>query len=273
MARPTETPCWRCGLRPSERGASAECPRCGAGREAPASRHLGPLTGLLAVGRGMAFVNRHPKLWGFIVAPLLINAVVFGLVAWGTFQWARGVLPGVDEPWHAWIDWLRVAIDAVLPFLMGLVAVVAAFVTSLLVAAIVNAPFYDLLSEKVELLAIDRPELERPWSAFLGDVWRSVLAASYLALRQLLVMGVLFVLSFTAIGAPIFLVAGFYFTGYALADVTLGRKLYPAKERVAWAHRHAPLLVGLGLPISLVPLLAPFGIAGATLAFLDDTRK
>jgi len=273
MAKPTGPHCWRCGLRPGERGPAGPCPRCGAPPESPAPRRLGAAAGLLALARGLVFVHRHPRLWGFILAPLLLNAIVFALVAWGTFEWVMGVLPALQEPWPGWIDWLRVGIDAVLPFLMGLVAVVAAFVTSLLVASIVNAPFYDLLSEKIELIVLARPDLERSWATFVADIGHSVLAALHVAARQAVAMGLLFVLSFTAVGAPLFVVAGFYFTGFALADVTLARKMYPARGRVAWAHRHLPLLIGLGLPISFVPLLAPFGIAGATLAFLEDTGK
>ena len=52
------------------------------------------------------------------------------------------------------------------------------------------------------------------------------------------------------------------------ADVVLGRKRYPGTARLAWARRRWPFLLGLGAPVSFVPLLLPFAVVGATLAYL-----
>jgi uncharacterized protein involved in cysteine biosynthesis len=142
-----------------------------------------------------------------------------------------------------------------------------------MVAGIVNAPFYDLLSEAVENLALGRKDPGRPWSAFLADSWFALAAALSLVWRQALVLAALWLLSFTAVGAPLFVAAGFYYTGFALIDVTLARKRYPARERRAWARRHGLALLGLGLPVAIIPPLQPFGIVGATLLYLASRDK
>jgi uncharacterized membrane protein len=101
----------------------------------------------------------------------------------------------------------------------------------------------------------------------------STWAAILLVARQVVIMAVLFLFSFTAIGAPLFMLAGFFFTGLALQDITLARKRYPATERAAWGRRHVANLIGTGLLVNLLPPLAPFGVVGATLTYLDDPNK
>ena len=96
----------------------------------------------------------------------------------------------------------------------------------------------------------------------------SLRAALSLAILQAAVLGLLFLLSFTAVGAPLFVLAGFFFSGFALADITLARHRLDAPARRRWAGRHVDLLLGLGLPVSLLPPLAPFAVVGATLLCL-----
>lgn len=224
--------------------------------------------------RGAAFVGNHPRLWAWIVIPLLINAATCGgLIVLG-YQLVEPLLPNPAEwgDW-GWFDGVRVALLPLLRALVWVVAVMAALIVTLIVSGVINAPFYDLLSEKVENIALGVPDPGRPWSAIVSDSIFALRAALIIALRQIIMMALLFVLSFTAIGAPLFVLAGFYFTGFALLDVTLARKRYDASARVNWCRRHWALSMGLGLPVNLIPPLQPFGIVGATLLYLDSPRK
>ncbi len=266
--------CWACGHLPEPGQPAQPCERCDEG-DAPAERPRGPgpVAGLGAVFAGLRFLNRNPRLWSWIFVPLILNAGIF----FSAFLWSRGyidaLVPEMTTEWWAWIDWLRVGLASVVPVLMQIVAFMACLIVTLLLSGIVNAPFYDILSEKTEATRLGRPEVSRPWSKFISDQWRSVGAALILAARQIVVLGILFLLSFTAIGAPFFVLAGFFFTGYAMVDVPLARKRYTAGERIRWGRRHMAHLVGVGLPINLLPPLAPLGIVGATLAYLDTPDK
>lgn len=268
--------CWSCGGAPAPRGT---CPRCGAGESVPAAA-AGVAGALARVGKGVAaplrgllFLNRHPRLWTWIAVPLLLNALLCGAVAWLLGDLLSDWLPDFAGPWPGWIDWAREALAGLLEFLAWAAAILVAALTALTLAGVVNAPFYDLLSERVEAAHFGRADPGRPWSALLGDLLRSLAASLSLLLRYLAVMAVLLLLSFTVVGAPLLLLAGLYFGGLAQVDVTLSRKLYPGARRSAWARRHAPLLLGLGLPVSLLPPLMPFGIVGATLAWLEEPDK
>jgi CysZ protein len=233
------------------------------------SRSPGFAEGLASVVTGARFVRRHPRLWTWILVPLLANAALAGglvVLGWSAAQALQADLAAA--PW-GWMDGARAYLAPVLGVLLGIVAILAALVVSLLLSGVVNAPFYEVLSERVQRLAERREAEDRPWSALLPDAWAALRAALSLALLQVAVLLPLFVLSFTAIGAPLFILAGSCLTGFGLADITLGRWRLDARARRQWARRHAGLLLGLGLPVSLLPPLAPFGIVGATLLCLE----
>ena len=238
----------------------------------PALPAVAPLTtqwalGLAGVPRGLRFVAVHPRLWTWIALPLLINlALCAGMIALG-WTLVEPLLPDFAGDW-GWFDWLRISLGPALRVLLAFVAVGAAVLLTLMLAGVVNAPFYDLLSEKVEALALGHPVPERPWSKLLPDALFAIGAALALFWRQALVMAVLYLLSFTVVGVVLFVAGTLYYTGFALADVILARKHHRAAARRAFARRHALLLMGLGLPVMLFPPLQPFGIAGASLLLL-----
>jgi len=264
--------CQGCG---TATGGAAVCVRCGtpAGVRPARPRLPGLLRGLGAPFRGMGYLALHPRLWGWVIVPLIINTAFFVLAVIFCVNTLGDWLPDLSQPWPAWLEWARIGADWLLQTLLYSVGILAAFIATLLLAGIVNSPFYDLLSEKVESLYFGGKDPGRPWTALPMDLLRSMGAALSLVIRQALVLTPLFLLSFTAIGAPLFALAGFYYAGLGLVDVTLARKLYPGMRRARWGWRHAGLLLGAGVPLSLLPLLAPFGIVGMTLEFLGEPDK
>jgi len=232
------------------------------------TRMPGFTDGLAGALTGARLVGQHPRLWMWILVPLLINAVTFGglvLLGWNVAQAMQANLAAAS--W-GWFDGVREFLAPVVGVLLTAVSVLAALLVTLLASSIVNAPFYELLSEQVQRLVERRAEASRPWSALLGDAWAALRAALSLAAMQACILSLLFLLSFTAVGAPLFMAAGFFFTGFALADITLARQRLSAPARRLWARRHPGLLLGLGIPVSLLPPLAPFAVVGATLLCL-----
>jgi CysZ protein len=208
-----------------------------------------------------------------VLLPLALDVLLFLILVFAAVAWVDTLSPEFSEPWWGWIDWLRVAVAWSTRNLLRLVAVAAAFFSTLAVAGAVNAPFHDLLSEKTEDIALSVPEPGRPWSRFVSDALRALKAALLILLVQVAVMVPLFVLSFTAVGAPFFAAAGAWFAGMGLADIPMGRKRYGGTERIRWALRRWLLVMGLGVPVTLLPLLQPLAVVGATLLYLDQPEK
>lgn len=269
--------CHRCGT--PTLAPPASCPRC-ANTEAPPEpgKRMPDLQkavarGVLGVGRGFGWLGKHPRLWTWVIVPLIVNALVFVGICTLAIVYGGDWLPDLSEEWPGWIDWLRTGLGWLLTAVLWLVSILASFYATLLIAGVINAPFYDLLSEAVENSYFGSKDPGRPLRFLARDILRSLRAALSLAVRQGLVMFVLLLLSFTAIGAPLFLCAGFYYAGLSQLDIVMGRKLYPAGQRTRWARQHILLTMGLGVPVSLLPVLAPFGVVGATLAWLEDPEK
>lgn len=267
--------CWRCGFLPPDESHPIPCPRCGNEAAAPPlPEHLPGFTvGVRAPIRGFLFVSNNPKLWSWILIPLLINLVIMSALVTLGISYLDDISPQIEGPWWSWVDWARTAINAVVPYLVGVLVVLASLLATLLLSGLINAPFYDLLSEKTENVYFGLDDPGRPWSAFVPDLIRSTTAAVTLLVRQVVVLSFLFLLSFTAIGAPLFVAAGAFYTGLALMDITLGRKLYSGGQRAEWGRVHWDLVLGCGVLINLVPVLAPIGIVGATLTYLDHPDK
>lgn len=229
--------------------------------------------GIAAPFRGLAFLNAHPKLWSWVIAPLVVNLLLCGSMVWLMAGQLDSWIPDMTEAWPAWIDWLRVGLGWVIGFAVWSVALGAAAILTVVLSGLVNSPFYDLLSEKVEAAHFGRKDPGRPLAAMLGDIVRSLGTSLSLLLRYVAVMAVLLLLSFVGIGAPLFMIAGWYYAGLAQIDLTLARKLYPAGKRTGWARGHLALVLGLGVPVAFLPPLLPFGIVGATLTYLEEPAK
>jgi uncharacterized protein involved in cysteine biosynthesis len=232
------------------------------------TRTPGFTDGLRGALLGARLVGEHPRLWLWILVPLLVNAITFGGLVLAGWSVAHAMQTNLASASWGWFDGLREFLAPVVGVLLGLVSVLAALLVTLLASGIVNAPFYELLSEQVQRLVERRAEASRPWAVALADAWAAFLAALSLGLMQAAILSFLFLLSFTAVGAPLFALAGFFFTGFGLVDITLSRQRLAAPARRQWARRHARLLLGIGLPVSLVPPLAPFAVIGATLLCL-----
>ncbi|MBA3818459.1 MAG: EI24 domain-containing protein, partial [Deltaproteobacteria bacterium] len=103
--------------------------------------------GLRDVGRGLAFLNRHPRLWSYVVAPAIVTLIILVALVITVVRIADSLVTKVSA-------WLPSAIAGVGEWLVWGVVVIALAIGALLVfvavAGIVAGPFCELLSEEVE---------------------------------------------------------------------------------------------------------------------------
>src|SRR5687767_10610770 len=103
--------------------------------------------GLGDVGRGFRFLNAHPRLWGWVMAPAAVTLVLLGAMIYLVLRIADSLvgrvtswLPDAIAGAGGWVIWLIVF--AALIF--------GAFLVFVSVAGIVAGPFNEMLSEAVE---------------------------------------------------------------------------------------------------------------------------
>lgn len=232
------------------------------------------------VGRGLAFLNQHRRLWGWVIAPALITLIVMvGLIV--------GVVHLVD-PAVAWVvAKLPGALQGLVGSLLWLVMIIALGFGALLVfvaiVGIVAGPFNEMLSEAIEARVTGRAGPPFSLAAFV----RGFVVGVAHGLRRLgaAVLGfvLVFALGFIPVAGTIAGAAlGFYFAARASAydsyDAVLARTGLSYRDKLAYLAQRRSRALGLGATVTAL-LFIPginlvalgLGAVGATLARLDET--
>jgi CysZ protein len=235
-------------------------------------------SGLGDVGRGFRFLNKHPRLWGWVIAPALITLVLMVAAIFGVFRLADPIVIKATS-------WLPEFLQGIAGALVGLVVIVALGFGALLVfvsvAGMIAGPFNELLSEAIEEQATGRPGPKFSIAAFLRGAALGILHG----LRRLGIAIFAFVLLFalgfipiigTIAAAIIGVWLGARGAAYDCYDAVLSRRELPYRDKLAFLATHRKRTLGLGLAVVgmlVVPglNLVAFGVgtAGATLASLE----
>ncbi|MEV6752268.1 EI24 domain-containing protein [Streptomyces sp. NPDC051214] len=225
--------------------------------------------------KGQRWVAQHGKQYGVGLLPglitlLLYAAALVALALWGTdiVGWAT---PFADDWSSPWTGLFR-------GFLTGLLfalALLLSVVTFTAVTLLVGQPFYESLSEKVDISVSGfAPESGLPlWR----ELWISARDSLRIVVRALVWGILLFALGFIpVVGQTVVPVIGFCVTGFFLVEeltaVALQRRGVEARERLALLRARRLMAWGFGTPLAvafLVPFVAVFlmpgAVAGATL--------
>ncbi|MFE0099996.1 EI24 domain-containing protein [Streptomyces sp. NPDC059009] len=229
--------------------------------------------------KGQRWVAQHGKQYGWGLLPGLITLVLYAaalvaLALWGAdlVGWAT---PFADD-WSApWLGLFRGFLTALL-FALALLLSVVTFTA---VTLLIGQPFYESLSEKVDVsISGTAPESGLPlWR----DLWISARDSLRILVRAALWGVLLFALGFIPVaGQTVVPAVGFCVTGFFLVEeltaVALQRRDVQLRERLALLRARKTLAWGFGTPLALaflVPFVAVFlmpgAVAGATLMARD----
>ncbi|WKX70161.1 EI24 domain-containing protein [Streptomyces sp. XD-27] len=229
--------------------------------------------------KGQRWVARHGRWWGFGMIPALITLVGYVAALVALFFWSDDIVawatPFADDWSSPWLGIFRGAL-AVLLFGSGLTL---ALITFTAVTLLVGQPFYESLSEQVDIsVAGSAPESGLPlWRELLISARESIAVVVRVACWSVL----LFALGFAPlIGQTVIPAVGFCVSGFFLAEelaaVALARRRVALKERLRLLRGRRALTLGFGVPLALlflIPLVAVFlmpgAVAGATLLVRD----
>lgn len=245
------------------------------------------MLGWQAVGRGIHFLIRHPRLWGWALLPLAIQLVVFSvlitllvehfdtLFGWLTHYFSATPAASDATWWQVAIGWLAQLASGVARLLAWVLATLILFFCSYLVGAIIAGPFNDLLSERTEALAGGTmPDLPACtwWQTGLRSVRAEIVKALFflLAPLALLLLHLIPVIG-NLLYIPIVGLFEMWATGFACVDYPMARRNWSARQRLAFARSHAASLASFGvifwIPGALI-LCAPALVVGGTLLYM-----
>lgn len=241
--------------------------------------------GLGYLGEGFRLI-RQPRLRLFVIIPLVINLVLFGLLFYLMLE-GFSILIATVMSWLPDWSWLE-ALDWLFWLIYGVVVVLILAYGFVIVANLIGAPFYGYLAELTEKhLTGQVVTVEGGWRTLLRDIpralWREVQKIVYYLPRALLlfVIGVIPVVNLAAA------LLWFVFNSWMMA---LQYVDYPAdNHRVSFPELRRRLAdtrlsaLGFGMPVALaamVPLLnllvVPAAVCGATAYWVREkgsTRK
>lgn len=242
--------------------------------------------------KGFALLISRPRLWPWAIIPTILNLIIL-IVMFVAFihyygdlyAWLSSFLGHIDienpATWYMHLlDGLLWVVDLVFQILIVLLTLVLLLIISYVLSLIIAGPFNDALSEQVEIMVTGSGDIPFSLKKFIKDLWRIIKMESIKALILLLIPIVLFVLNFIpAVGGFLYVLLTFLFgawdLGFAFAELPLGRKLVPLKERFAFGMKHKWALMGLGsgfiIPFFYLIFAAPLAVGG-TLLYLDRSE-
>jgi CysZ protein len=230
--------------------------------------------------RGAAYLLRAPRLWVWVLAPLVVAGILLVSAVGGLV----GLLSAPIATISAFMpgDWL----DNVLELAAGIVLTIASLSIYLSVAALIAAPFNEELSEAIEERETGVPGPRFRFFRFLYDIVIGIIHASRRVFVYLVVMLLLLIVGIavpvigTAIAAVLGFIATARFASYDAFDAVWARKrrAYHAKVDYLRENRWRTLAMGgVIAPMLLVPGLNVIGLAvgatAATLRVIDQEKE
>jgi CysZ protein len=232
---------------------------------------MGVFTGLSALlsGFGLLF---HPRLRAWVFLPILINLVVFALLAWLSVEWLTTQIQAVVNLLPGWLSFLSWLMWALATLMMVLIFGVTFTTLTLLV----GAPFYVVLTQRAMAVVSDEPlpETQSGAAGLTLEVAKAMLRELRKILRILprlvlaLIVSLIPVLN--VISPFVWLYINSWIFAFQFLDYPLDARARPLSDTRAWMRNHRGASLGIGFGIGLcagVPLLNviafPAAIIGA----------
>ena len=238
--------------------------------------------GLGDLRRGFAFLNQHPRLWGWVLAPAIVTLLVLGAlvvlvlrIASGLVDRVTGWLPDVIAGVGEWIVW-AIVLAALL---------VGALLVFVSVAGVIAGPFNELLSEAVEERVTGKSGPPFSLAVFVRGAVRGIGHGLRRVAVALLAAVLLFALGFVpVVGTIAALVIGGYIAArgaaYDCYDAILARRDLAYRAKLDYLAQRRTRTLGLGAGVAgmlVVPIVNLFalgiGATAATLAVLDQSPR
>jgi CysZ protein len=254
---------------------------------------FGFITGASYPLRFLALLREHPRLWGYLFTPIVINIIV-GVFVYATLSWAG--LQGLEQVIASLAQWLAQTI-ANLPswlgfleyLLLGLAWLVRMLLTLILFiiiglifvqfGCILGAPWYGKLSEQLEQICTNNIEVVEV--GIIRDIGRAILfEIKKLLLVTAIGLPLLLANFLPGIGAVISSTGGLVLTGTIVCldffDAPLERRRFTFRKKLGIIIKSLPASAGFSLVclgLIAVPLLnlitIPLCVGSGTLFMCD----
>lgn len=225
---------------------------------------------LFAPFGALRYLLLRPRHWPLLAAPFAINLLLFTFIFWLGWSWVAAPVAARAEGYAAFLG-------SIASVVMGLIVLVISGLTSFLLLSPIAAPFYDILSERIEreMLARHAGLIPPPTTVPAGARHAALEALCRLRFQVPLVVFVILAGFIPLVGPLLALSLGFALATFFLPldafSYSMDRRFYTLSDKLAWfrAHRIYWIMLGLGLwALLLIPCaflwLPPVAAVAAT---------
>jgi CysZ protein len=222
----------------------------------------------------LALLARSPKLWGYVIAPALVAALLSVAVLYFLF----GPLLAYADQVTAWLPGWLSFVGGILRALVLVALAGAAYVVFLATTALCTAPFCEQLSESVEISLGGETPPGFSVATLLKDLVLGISHSIRRIVSYLLVMAALFLaaLIVPVVGALIFTVGGAWvttrFTAYDALDAVWARKSLAYDDKMARLQQVRSRAYGIGAITALLMAVPIANFVAMPLAAIAATR-
>jgi CysZ protein len=232
-----------------------------------------PISGAGYLVQGFKLLAR-PGLRRFVMMPLLINILVFTVLAWIGITQFEALLDWM-LPQDSWLSYIRY----ILWPLFAIAAILVTFYSFTIVANLLAAPFNGLLAEKVELMLTGQLP-SQPYPGIAQAVWPAIrselIKLRYFIIRALPLL-ILFLIPGVNLIAPIlWTLFGIWYLALEYADYPMANSGMEFREQHTHNKKRRFAALGFGGALTLlmmVPILnfaaMPAAVVGATAMWCD----
>ncbi len=239
---------------------------------------MGLMKGIKAPWLGAEMIFRHKKMLLIALVPFVLNIIVLLLFYFFGFvyltetleQWLQ-ISTGNSSFWLKALAWIvKTIVAAALFFIMVLL-----YLTT---AAIIAAPFNDILSEMTEkILQGQAPSADFSFTEFMRDIWR----IARQEIRKLFLLLLIMVLSsvlhmLPLIGSALYALINYgslaFFTGIEYLDFPLERRRLEFSDKLKYSRKYWTATIGVGAVTAFflfIPMVFSFSAVGATILYFD----
>ncbi|MDH3588732.1 MAG: sulfate transporter CysZ [Gammaproteobacteria bacterium] len=214
----------------------------------------------------------------FVLAPLLLNIVLFALAIWwagSAFEnWMDWLVQWLPD-WLDWLEWLVWPIFA-------LAIILLVFYTFTMIANIIGAPFNGLLAEKVEqrqLPGVEPATGRSMWQEIPYALVHEVRKWAYIVPRALPLLVIFLLPGLNALAPLLWFGFGAWMLALEYVDYPMGNHGISFREQRRMLSERRMMTLGFGAAVmvmTLVPglnfLSMPSAVIGATLMWTEQFR-
>jgi len=224
--------------------------------------------------RGLA-VLRRPGIRRYVIIPLLVNILIFGLLLYWVWQYAAGMVADIDPYVPDFLE--RLAVGWLWTYLFSMVLFIINLFSSL--AMIIAAPFNGLLAEAVEYRETGEHPPGGLWEAIIDlapAMANEIHKLTYRLVVTVLALALLWVPYLDMLVPFIWLLVQAWLFGFEYMDYPLDNHGIRLRQQRRLLRQQRLLITSFGswvMLLNMVPLLnilvMPAAVAGATLLMLE----